>query len=148
LNIKVGIASDHAGFELKRYILDQISMEGFFFEDLGPSTATRTDYPDHADQVARRVQNGQLKFGILICGSGQGMAIRANRYPDVRAALCFTPEMAILSRAHNDANILCLGARFVKLQEVAPIIKSFFLEKFEGGRHLDRVEKLSHPIKT
>ncbi len=139
------IASDHAGFELKR---DLISIfPEFQWKDLGPMNSDSIDYPDMADRVALEVQKGAGR-GILICGSGQGMAIRANKYPNIRAALCWNVESARLARSHNDANLLCLGARFLSPDESQEVVKTFLKTEFEGGRHQKRVDKLIKPIRS
>lgn len=137
--MKILIASDHAGFELKQQLLNL----DFDFQDLGPHSADSVDYPDYADKVANLVnQNPNKTQGVLICGSGQGMCMRANKFQNVRAALCFTENQAQLARQHNDANILCLGSRVTDLQISILIIKKFFSTPFEGGRHQNRVNKL------
>ncbi|MCB0348928.1 MAG: ribose 5-phosphate isomerase B [Bdellovibrionales bacterium] len=138
--MKLFIASDHAGFDLKeelKKLHDDIE-----WTDLGPDSDQRVDYPDYADKVARAIIDDPKQMGVLICGSGQGMAIKANRYPQIRAALCWNEDIAILSRGHNDANILCLGARHTTADHAADILTAFINAEFEGGRHLDRVKKL------
>lgn len=136
----IWIASDHAGFELKSLILK--NLEGPF-EDLGPFSSESVDYPDFAHLLCEKiVASFDKRFGILICGSGQGMAMSANRHPEIRAALCWNEEVAKLSRQHNDANVLCLGARVVDANLNLKIIKSFFEASFEGGRHQKRVDKI------
>lgn len=134
------IASDHAGFELKCQIIK--AMPEILWEDLGPSSEARVDYPDYADRVAQRIAHhgGQ---GVLICGSGQGMAMRANRYRGVRAALVWNEESVTLARQHNDANVLCLGARLLKPELCQKLIQLFVATEFEGGRHQGRIDKLS-----
>lgn len=136
--MKIFIASDHAGFSLKNKIIEKLDHEWI---DLGPQNEDRVDYPDFADQLARTLKPGQ--FGVLICGSGQGMCMRANRYSHIRAALCWSKESAELARRHNDANVVCLGARLLAEDTVFEILDIFFKSPFEGGRHADRVEKLS-----
>lgn len=142
--MKILIASDHAGIDLKTTMKTWkelgVTVE---WEDLGPSTKDSVDYPDFADLVARRVNQDPQLRGILICGSGQGMAMRANKYPQVRAALCWNEEIAQLSRQHNDANILCLGARSLTPELAQKIVKTFLTTPFEGGRHSTRVAKVS-----
>lgn len=136
---KLYIGADHAGYELKEKV--QAALTELPWEDLGTSSSDSVDYPDFADQVADKIQD-ETTFGILICGSGQGMAIRANRFPHVRAALCWSEEIVRLSRQHNDANVLCLGSRFVTAEEAEKFILVFLNTAFEGGRHQRRVEKL------
>lgn len=142
-NRKLYIAADHAGFELKKYLINKFPE--LKFEDLGTDNPDRVDYPDFADRVVQKLQTDRDSFGVLICGSGQGMAIRANRHQNIRAALCWTDEVAKLSREHNDANILCLGSRFTDPQKAESILKSFLNAEFEGGRHQNRVDKLGRP---
>ena len=137
---KTYIASDHAGFKLKEQIKEELmDME---LIDLGPSDETRVDYPDFAQKLCDQLKIDTTSFGILICGSGQGMAMKANRNSHIRAALCYSEDVAAISRAHNNANVICLGARFIDKDEAIKVLKAFFTADFEGGRHLDRVKKL------
>ena len=136
------VASDHAGFELKTFVIETLQKMGHSVEDLGPSDSSRVDYPDYANLLCKRVLENTENFGILICGSGIGMSIAANRHKGIRAALCSEPYSAAMSRAHNDANVLCLGARIVGEGIVEWILKSFCEGVFEGGRHACRLEKL------
>lgn len=138
------IASDHAGFALKEHLKNKFP--ALPWQDLGPHDDQRVDYPDFADKVAQRINAGE-GIGVLVCGSGQGMCMRANRYPNVRAALCDDAETAKLARGHNDANILCLGERVISKTESEEVLKAFLDSPFEGGRHQTRVEKLNGPIK-
>lgn len=143
---KVVIASDHAGFQFKQDLVNHFKNE-LQIEDLGPFSEERTDYPDWADKVVQAYRKDpQNTVGILICGSGQGMAMRANKYPDIRAALCWTEEVAQLSRGHNDANILCLGSRLVPLSTAQKIVEVFLSTSFEGDRHAARVKKISSSL--
>ncbi len=132
------IASDHAGFDLKKQVLEKF--DGGV--DLGPMNAASVDYPDFAHALAKIVLQKPGTKGILICGSGIGMSITANRHPGIRAALCYTPEAARLSRQHNDANVLCLGARMVDSPTCLKIVSEFFDTEFESGRHAKRVHKI------
>lgn len=141
----VYIASDHAGFALKSKIVKKMQNQGFNVLDLGPNTEDRTDYPDYADKVCASLKNKTSDFGVLVCGSGQGMAMRANRYSYIRAALCWDTESAQLAREHNDANVLCLGSRLVPEDTVYSILDVFFQQGFAGGRHQERVQKLALP---
>lgn len=152
-NQTVLIASDHAGFDLKQKL--QIALPKIDWFDCGPSSPDRVDYPDFADRLitewfSRRgaklnaTQTGL--FGVLICGSGEGMAMRANRYPGVRAALCYSEETAELSREHNNANILALGARMIDLDLATRLVEIFLRTEFAGGRHADRVDKIDRPL--
>ena len=138
---QIFVASDHAGFELKKSLIT--SRKDLPWRDLGPGDATSVDYPDYADLVANALKESPDDIGVLICGSGQGMAIRANRYPFVRAALCVTPDMAELARSHNDANVLALGGRQISIPMALKILDKFLDAPFEGGRHERRVTKLS-----
>lgn len=136
------IASDHAGFELKELLKSKINWVQWI--DLGPNNGDRVDYPDYADLVAREVTKSNGR-GVLVCGSGQGMAIRANRYKSIRAALAWNEESIRLAREHNDANILCFGARMMSAITAERLIELFLNTPFEGGRHQARVDKLSNP---
>ncbi len=135
------IASDHAGLDLKKHFLSRFP--GLPFHDLGTMTADSVDYPDYAAKLCREME-GRLKdsCGILICGSGQGMAMRANRFPFIRAALCWSEETAHLTREHNDANVLCLGGRLLSFPLAEKIFDKFLTTEFAGGRHQGRVDKL------
>jgi ribose 5-phosphate isomerase B len=139
---KVLIASDHAGYELKEQIERILRDRGFEVEDLGTTNAESTDYADYAHPLAKRVASGEVKQGVLICGTGLGMAYVANRYPHVRAAVAWAPEIAALARSHNDANVLVLPARFVSPEDAEKIVDNWLTTKFEGGRHARRVEKI------
>ncbi len=136
----ISIASDHAGFELKEFIKEKA--RSVDWQDYGPKNSDRVDYPDYAEKLCRDLSKGN--FGILICGSGQGMAMAANRFQNIRAALCWNPDIASLARKHNDANVLCLGARHTNPEQALDILESFFLADFEGGRHQQRVDKLQN----
>ena len=137
----IAIASDHAGLPMKSRLIELI--DGFEFEDLGTHSMDSVDYPDFADLVAKSITDDPERFGVLICGSGQGMAIRANKFKNIRAALCWSPEIASLARQHNNANILVLPGRFLEEPTAVEIFRAFFCTEFEGGRHQRRVEKLS-----
>ncbi|MGE3975224.1 MAG: ribose 5-phosphate isomerase B [Bdellovibrionales bacterium] len=139
---KVFVGSDHAGFQFKTQLLLELKkITQLEFIDLGSSSEARVDYPDFAHQVAQKVARGE-GLGLLICGSGQGMAITANRYKSVRAAICWDLVSTILARQHNDANILCLGARLIPMGLAIEMARVFFTESFEGGRHSDRIKKM------
>ena len=140
---KIIIGSDHAGFELKEYLKESLSKFSNSIIDKGPDSPDSVDYPDFAHPVASEVENTPESLGILICGSGNGVAMAANKHEGIRAAICWTPELAQLARAHNNANILCLPARFISKETAAEIIESFFSTSFEGGRHGRRVDKIS-----
>lgn len=137
---KILVASDHAGFLLKNFLIQELTKLGYEPVDLGCDSAEKSvDYPDYADKLCQKLTQ---EFGILICGSGIGISIAANRFKHIRAALCHNVKSAKLSRAHNDANVLCLGARFQKNKSALAITKAFLSSKFEGGRHEHRVTKL------
>ena len=139
---KIFISSDHAGFKLKESIKDYLTTKKIEFEDLGPKNDNRVDYPDFAHKVARRVKLNKRNVGILVCGSGTGMNIAANKHKNVRAAQCFNLKSTKLSRLHNDANIITLGSRLLNKKNALNFVNVFLNTKFEGGRHLKRVKKI------
>jgi ribose 5-phosphate isomerase B len=141
---KIIIGGDHAGISYKKILSDSLIAEGFTIEDVGPLEEGKSvDYPDFAHLVAKKVdENPRDYFGILICGSGNGVAMTANKYPQVRAALCWNEEIAALARQHNDANVLCMPARFISEDICQKIVKTFLQTGFEGGRHAGRVNKI------
>jgi ribose 5-phosphate isomerase B len=139
---RIPIGSDHAGFEMKGKIKAQLTSLGYDVQDLGTHSPAATDYPDYAHPLATEVENGTVKRGVLLCGTGLGMSYTANRHPHVRAAVAWTPEIATLARKHNDANVLILPARFVSEEDGLAILKAFLETPFEGGRHLRRIEKI------
>ena len=145
MKTEILIASDHAGFELKNQIVS--SLKDISWKDVGPHSNASVDYPDFADQIGSFIQHNPNEKAVLICGSGQGMCMRANKYPNVRAALVYNAEIAQLSREHNDANVLCLGARFMDFDQAQKIIKLFFETPFAGGRHQLRVDKIKAPLR-
>jgi ribose 5-phosphate isomerase B len=138
----IPIASDHAGFEMKQRLVAELSKMGYQPRDLGANSDKPSDYPDYAHPLAKEVSTGEAKRGILLCGSGVGMDIVANRYPGVRAALAWEPEIAELSRRHNDSNVLVLPSRFMSDDTAVEAMKKWLTTDFEGGRHLHRVEKI------
>jgi ribose 5-phosphate isomerase B len=138
----LAIACDHAGFALKRELLAVLQQLGVRFEDLGTYDESSTDYPDFAHAVARGIAEGRYARGVLVCGTGIGMSIAANRHPGVRAALCTESFSARMARAHNDANVLCLGSRVVGAGVAQEILRAFLDTPFEGGRHQRRVTKM------
>lgn len=140
---KLIVGADHAGYELKKVIVDHLSGLGYQVEDVGTNDGDSVDYPDYAALVAGPVSGGDHARGILICGSGIGMAIAANKFAGVRAAPCNDPECARLSRAHNDANVLTVGARSVSVAVAKSIIDTFLDTEFEAGRHQKRVDKIN-----
>ncbi len=139
------LASDHAGFPLKEKIKKHLLQSGKNIKDMGPSTEDRVDYPDFANLVAEKIQNedqSDIFIGILVCGSGQGMSMRANKFSKIRAALCYNEESCLLSRQHNNSNILCLGERLIDYSLAIELVDLFLKTPFEGGRHSDRVSKI------
>ncbi len=142
---RIAIASDHAGFELKQRLEAALRGMGYAVDDLGTDSAASTDYADFAHPLAKRVSEGEVERGILLCGTGLGMSYVANRYPRVRAAVSWTPEIAALARQHNDANVLVLPARFVTDDDAVRILKAWLDTPFEGGRHERRVVKIERP---
>jgi ribose 5-phosphate isomerase B len=138
----IPIGSDHAGFAMKEHLARTLASMGFAVEDVGTHSAESTDYADFAHPVAREVSSGEAKRGILLCGTGLGMSYAANRWPNVRAAVAWTPEVARLSREHNDANILVIPARCVSDDEGVRILQEWLKTPFEGGRHERRIAKI------
>lgn len=139
--LKIAIGADHAGFELKEVLKEHFGPE-YTFIDKGTHSADSVDYPDYAHPVAEAVEKGNADLGVLICGSANGVSMAANKHTDVRAAICWLPEIAELARQHNNANILSLPARFLKEEDALEITKAFFNTEFEGGRHARRVDKI------
>ena len=139
---KIFISSDHAGFKLKETIKDYLRIKKISFEDLGPNDDSRVDYPDYAHKVARKVKLSRKNIGILVCGSGTGMNIAANKHKNIRAAQCFNIKSTKLSRLHNDANIITLGSRLITKKNALKFVSVFLNTKFDGGRHLKRVRKI------
>ncbi|HKC65058.1 MAG TPA: ribose 5-phosphate isomerase B [Pyrinomonadaceae bacterium] len=140
--MKIALASDHAGYAVKERLKPLLKELGVEFEDLGTASETSVDYPDYAQKVAERVAHGEAEQGLLVCGSGTGMGIAANKVHGVRAAVAWNEESARLARQHNDANVLALGARTTPQDEIPKIVRAWFDTKFEGGRHAERVEKI------
>lgn len=140
-NLKIAIGADHAGFAYKQSIIDFLANADV--KDFGTYSETSCDYPDFAHPVALAVESGDCDFGILICGSGNGVAITANKHQGVRAAICWNEELAERARSHNNANILCLPARHISLNEAKKLVEVFFSTAFEGGRHANRVGKIA-----
>ncbi len=141
--MKVAIASDHRGYHLKEKVISLLKAEGHEVSDLGPSTEESVDYPDFAALVAGRVSDGSVERGVLICGTGIGMAITANKFPGVRAAACVDEVTAELSRRHNDLNVLCLSGDLISSRVTERLVQIWMSTEFEGGRHQRRVEKIS-----
>lgn len=141
--MKLGIASDHAGFELKEKLKAHLTSLGHEIQDYGTHSLDSTDYPDYAHPLARSVENKKNDLGILICGSGNGVCMAANHHQGIRAALAWNEEVAALARQHNNANVLCLPARYVSEEEAFSITDAYLNASFEGGRHERRVDKIS-----
>lgn len=140
--MKIAVASDHAGFALKARLVEHARQLGHDVEDLGPATEDRVDYPDYAARVARRVARGEAERGVLVCGSGVGVCMTANRFRGVRAVNAVLEVQARLARQHNAANVLCLGQRITAPELALSILEVFLSTSFEGGRHAGRVEKM------
>jgi len=142
-NKQIAIGSDHAGFSYKQEMIDFLTPLGYTVHNFGTNNAVSVDYPDFAHPTANAVENGICKFGILICGSANGVAITANKHQKIRAAICWNAEVAQLARQHNDANIICLPARFTTIDSCKEMVKLFLETAFEGGRHGTRVNKIA-----
>ena len=141
----IALASDHAGFEKKMVVRKYFDSEGIKYKDLGCFSTDAVDYPDFAHKIGKAINDGEYEIGISFCGSGQGISITANKYPNVRSALCWKKEIAALAKQHNNANICALPARFVTDEEAIEIVETYITTDFEGGRHARRIDKI--PIK-
>lgn len=141
-NKKIGIASDHAGYQMKEFLVGYLGGMGYDVHDFGTFSEESMDYPDVAHPLAFSVEQGELPRGIALCGSGNGISITLNKHQGIRAALCWTAELAGLARQHNDANILSLPARFIGNDEAAAIVDKFLTTGFDGGRHQNRLNKI------
>ncbi|GGG82319.1 ribose 5-phosphate isomerase B [Parapedobacter pyrenivorans] len=139
----IAIGGDHAGFEYKDELVKFLAEAGYTVKDFGTSTGDSVDYPDFAHPVAAAVETGEFDLGILVCGSANGVAITANKHQGVRAAICWQEELAVLARQHNNANIVCIPARFIDITLAKSIVGRFMSTDFEGGRHANRVNKIS-----
>jgi ribose 5-phosphate isomerase B len=144
-NTPIGIACDHAALELKQLLSDELGKRGLTVRDFGTNARDSVDYPDFAHALATAIAAGEITRGILLCGTGVGMSLAANRHPEVRAVVCSEPLSARMSRRHNDANVLCLGARVVGPDTAVDILTAFLEAEFEGGRHARRVAKINLP---
>lgn len=140
--MKIAIGNDHAGTEYKNIIVSQLESEGHLVTNFGTNTNDSVDYPDFIHPVAKAVANNKVDIGIIICGSGNGASMTANKYQGVRSALCWTKEIAVLARKHNDANIISIPARFTSKHQAVEMVNSFLNTDFEGGRHQLRVKKI------
>lgn len=143
MNKIIAIGGDHAGFAYKKKFVEKLKEEGFEVKDFGPSSEDSVDYPDFAHPLSEFVGSEKAELGILICGSGNGVAMTANKHKDIRAALCWNKELAVLSRQHNNANVLCIPSRFVSFELAEEMVDTFLETAFEGGRHNTRVNKIS-----
>jgi ribose 5-phosphate isomerase B len=143
-NKTIALGSDHAGFELKNDLIVFLVEKGYGIADMGPDSADSVDYPDYAHKVATAVTDGNACCGILICGSGNGVCITANKHTGVRAALCWEPEISALAKQHNNANVICLPARFISQEKAFAIVDAYLNMEFEGGRHAARVDKIEN----
>lgn len=141
--MKLAIGGDHAGFEYKQKIIKYLKEAGHEVKDYGSESTDSVDYPDFAHPLSAAVEQRQHELGILICGSANGVAMTANKHQGIRAAICWNEELATLARQHNDANIICLPARFIDYQTAEQLVEKFINEPFEGGRHKNRVDKIS-----
>src|SRR5690606_36435453 len=143
MNKIIAVGGDHAGFSYKEKLVKKLQDEGFEVKDFGPLSEDSVDYPDFAHPLSEYVESNNQAFGILICGRGNGVAITANKHANIRAALCWNTELAALSRQHNNANVLCIPARFVSVEVAEDMVDTFVETAFEGGRHNTRVNKIS-----
>ena len=139
----LGVASDHAGLELKRALMSELEKRGVVMREFGTATSDSCDYPDFAHAVGRAIEGGEIERAILVCGTGVGMSIAANRHAAVRAVVCSEPLSARMARQHNDANVLCIGARVIGVGTAIDIVDAFLAAEFEGGRHATRVAKIN-----
>ena len=141
--MKISIGNDHAGSDYKKAIVQYLESKGHVVTNYGTDTDASVDYPDFGHPVANDVSEGKADFGIVICGSGNGIAMTVNKHPKVRAGLCWTKEIAYLTRLHNNANVLSIPARFTSIAQAIEIVETFITTEFEGGRHQNRVDKIS-----
>ena len=141
--MKIAIGNDHAGPDYKLAIVDYLKSEGHEISNFGTDTTDSVDYPDFGHQVATAVDTGAVDLGIVICGSGNGIAMSANKHQNVRAALCWMKEIAVLAREHNDANVISIPARYTSVNQALEMVKAFLTTDFEGGRHQRRVDKIA-----
>ncbi len=141
--MKISIGNDHAGTDYKFAILKHLEAKGYTIKNYGTDSTESVDYPDFVHPVAEDVENEKVDFGILICGSANGVAMTANKHQKVRAGICWTKEITQLTRQHNNANIICIPARYTALQQAIEMVDTFLETKFEGGRHQNRVDKIS-----
>ena len=143
MTLKIAIGGDHAGFQLKEIIKNKLEAEGYLVEDFGPFSDRSVDYPDFVHPVAEAIERKEFDYGVLICGSGNGVAMTANKHRGIRAALCWNEMLAKLARAHNDANVLCLAGRFMDDELAKEIVDIFLNTEFDRGRHVNRIRKIT-----
>ncbi|WP_296622962.1 ribose 5-phosphate isomerase B [Marivirga sp.] len=141
--MKVAIGGDHAGFEYKKRLVEFLEKEGHEVKDFGPDSDGSVDYPDHVHPLAEAIEKGEQTLGILLCGSANGVAMTANKHQGIRAGIAWEEELASLTRQHNNANIICIPARFIDYDKTQSIVNTFLTTEFEGGRHGRRVDKIS-----
>ena len=139
---KIGIACDHAAYELKEFLVGYLASKGFEVKDFGTHSEESCDYPDFAHALGEAIDNGELERGVALCGSGEGISMTLNKHQSVRAALCWIPEIAKLSRQHNNSNVLCMPARFISNDEALEMLNVWLDTEFEGGRHQRRLDKM------
>lgn len=139
---KIGIACDHAGYEMKEFLVGYLGAMGYDVLDFGTHSPESVDYPDYAHPLAEAIEQGELPCGVALCGSGEGMTITLNKHQGIRAGLCWEPEIASLIRRHNNANIIVFPARFITNDEAAAMLDAYFAAEFEGGRHEKRIDKI------
>lgn len=142
---KIGLASDHAGYELKQFVIQYLEEKGISFNDYGTYSEESCDYPDYAHALGNAMEEGLVETGIAICGSGEGISMTLNKHQNIRAALVWMPEIAKMTRMHNDANVLVMPGRYISKETAKEIMDEFFATPFEGGRHVKRIEKI--PVK-
>lgn len=140
--ITIGLANDHAGFELKQFVIKYLSEKGYKIVDYGTHSEASCDYPDYAHALAKGLLNKEVNMGIAICGSGEGISMTLNKHQHVRAALVWMPEIAHMTRLHNDANVLVMPGRYISTDTAAEIMNQFLTTEFEGGRHINRINKI------
>ncbi|HPK09081.1 MAG TPA: ribose 5-phosphate isomerase B [Saprospiraceae bacterium] len=141
--MKIALGGDHAGYNYKKALIKMLEKEGHEVKDFGAFSEESVDYPDFVHPLATAIEQGEFNLGILICGSGNGVAITANKHQNIRAALCWNNELAALARKHNNANVISMGSRFVSLRMAKKMVNTFISTDFEGGRHQNRVDKIA-----
>lgn len=141
--MKIAIGADHGGFEMKQYLIEFLNHKNFAVKDFGAASNESVDYPDFAHPIATAVKNGEYDYGILVCGTGNGMAITANKHEGIRAGLAWSEEIGSLIKRHNNANIICLPARFISNETAVKVLETFFNARFEGDRHERRINKIN-----